>query len=69
MVALKECPLCHVAPHIEGITVYPRTTPEYKVYWAVCNRCGAKTERFPSRFMAVIKWNNMVKNHNKFKEN
>ena len=69
MVALKECPICHGATHIESLTVYPRTTPEYKVYWAVCNRCGAKTERLPSRFIAVMKWNNMVKNHNKFKEN
>ena len=69
MVALKECPICNGTPHIESITVYPRTTPEYKVYWAVCNHCGAKTERFPSRFMAVIKWNNMVNNHNKVKEN
>ena len=69
MAALKDCPICHGTPYIESITVYPRTTPEYEVYWAVCNRCGAKTERFPSRFMAVIKWNNMVKNHDKFKEN
>ena len=32
MVALKDCPICHGTPYIESITVYPRTTPEYKVY-------------------------------------
>lgn len=61
MVGLKECPLCHCVPHIESLMVYPRCTASYRVYFAVCCHCGAKTKTYPSRVMAMLQWNKMAK--------
>lgn len=61
MVNLKECKMCHGTPHIESFMIYPRSTAPYRVYFAVCNHCGARTKAVPSRIMAILQWNNLSK--------
>lgn len=58
---LKECRMCGGTPHIESFMIYPRETASYRVYFAVCNHCGARTRSLPSRIMAVLQWNNLSK--------
>lgn len=60
---MVDCPVCHGTPHIGHIIIYPKYSTPYKLYYAACNHCGAKTNKVPSRLLAVLQWNKMVKYH------
>lgn len=61
MIKMKECKLCGGTPYIESIYICPKETASYYAYFAVCNHCGARTKSVPSRLMAILQWNNLVK--------